>query len=92
MAFAHAKEELRHAATRARPDAEATSIPSWQPREIITDGSQRSFWADISHRCMSVSWPAFIAGAAFVFVTFNAAFAVLYWIGDDPISNVPHRV
>src|SRR6185437_4984612 len=34
-------------------------------REIITEGLQLSFWADISHRCMTASWPAFIAGAAF---------------------------
>jgi inward rectifier potassium channel len=60
-------------------------------REIVAEGQQLSFWADISHRCMTASWPSFIAGAAFVFVTFNAIFAVLYWIGDDPISNVPHR-
>jgi inward rectifier potassium channel len=60
-------------------------------REIVAEGLQLSFWADISHRCMTASWPAFIGGAALVFVVFNAAFAVLYWIGDDPISNVPHR-
>jgi inward rectifier potassium channel len=60
-------------------------------REIITEGLQLSFWADISHRCMTASWPAFIAGAALVFVLFNAVFAAFYWIGDDPISNVPHR-
>src|SRR5262249_6834378 len=60
-------------------------------REIVAEGLQLSFWADISHRCMTASWPSFIAGAAFVFVAFNAVFAVLYWIGDDPISNVPHR-
>src|ERR1700753_2304990 len=60
-------------------------------REIVAEGQQLSFWADISHRCITASWPSFIAGAAFVFVTFNAIFAVLYWIGDDPISNVPHR-
>src|ERR1700751_1607468 len=60
-------------------------------REIVAEGQQLSFWADISHRCMTASWPAFIAGAALVFVTFNAAFAVLYWIRDDPISNVPHK-
>jgi inward rectifier potassium channel len=60
-------------------------------REIVAEGLQLSFWADISHRCMTASWPSFIGGAALVFVTFNAAFAVLYWIGDDPISNVPHR-
>jgi inward rectifier potassium channel len=60
-------------------------------REVITEGLQLSFWGDISHRCMTASWPSFIAGAVLVFITFNAAFAVLYWIGDDPISNVPHK-
>jgi inward rectifier potassium channel len=60
-------------------------------REIVAEGLQLSFWADISHRCMTASWPAFIAGAAFVFIAFNGAFALLYWIGNDPISNVPHK-
>jgi inward rectifier potassium channel len=59
-------------------------------REVITEGLQLSFWTDVSHRCMTASWPAFIAGAALVFVLFNAIFAAFYWIGDDPISNVPH--
>jgi inward rectifier potassium channel len=57
-------------------------------REVITEGLSLSFWADISHRCMTASWPAFVGGAALVFVTFNAVFAVFYWIGDLPISNV----
>jgi inward rectifier potassium channel len=60
-------------------------------REVITEGLQLSFWADISHRCMTASWPSFIAGAATVFLVFNAVFASLYWIGDDPIANVPHH-
>src|SRR5712675_1594436 len=60
-------------------------------REVIAEGLRLNFWADISHRCMTASWPAFIAGAAFVFISFNAFFAVLYWLGDDPIANVPHR-
>ena len=58
-------------------------------REIITEGLALNFWADISHRCLTASWPAFIAGAALVFLGFNAVFAVFYWIGDQPISNVP---
>jgi inward rectifier potassium channel len=58
-------------------------------REIITEGLHLRFWADISHRCMTASWPAFIAGAALVFVVFNALFASLYWIGNQPVSNVP---
>ena len=38
---------------------------------------------------MTASWPSFIAGAAVVFVVFNAVFACFYWLGDQPISNVP---
>ena len=58
-------------------------------REIIAEGLRLNFWADISHRCMTASWPAFIGGAALVFVAFNAVFALLYWLGDQPVSNVP---
>jgi len=58
-------------------------------REVITEGLHLSFWADISHRCMTASWPAFIGGAVLVFIAFNAVFAVFYWIGDLPISSVP---
>jgi inward rectifier potassium channel len=57
-------------------------------REVIAEGLRLTFWADISHRCMTASWPAFIAGAALVFVAFNAVFATFYWIGDQPVSNV----
>lgn len=56
---------------------------------IVAEGLHLSFWADISHRCMTASWPVFIAGAALVFVAFNAVFALIYWIGNQPIANVP---
>jgi inward rectifier potassium channel len=55
----------------------------------IVEGVNLSFWADISHRCMTAPWPAFIGGAALVFIAFNAFFASFYWIGNQPISNVP---
>jgi inward rectifier potassium channel len=58
-------------------------------REIIAEGLHLSFWADLSHRCLTASWPAFIAGAAAVFLAFNAIFACFYWIGDQPVSSVP---
>src|SRR5476649_2118488 len=57
-------------------------------REIVTEGLHLNFWADISHRGMTASWPTFIGGAALVFVAFNAVFASFYWIGDQPISSV----
>jgi inward rectifier potassium channel len=56
---------------------------------VVTEGAQLSFWADISHRCMTASWPSFIIGAAVVFIVFNAVFALFYMIGYQPISNVP---
>ena len=57
-------------------------------REVIAEGLHLNFWADISHRCMTASWPAFIGGVALVFIAFNAIFAFFYWIGDQPIANV----
>ena len=57
-------------------------------REIIAEGLELNFWADISHRCMTASWPAFILGAALVFLVFNAVFGLLYLVGDQPIANV----
>src|SRR6202040_803378 len=58
-------------------------------REVIAEGIRLNFWADISHRCMTASWPAFIGGAVLVFIAFNTVFAAFYWIGNQPISNVP---
>jgi inward rectifier potassium channel len=58
-------------------------------REVVAEGLNLNFWADISHRCMTASWPAFIGAAVLVFVVFNAFFAIFYWIGNQPVSNVP---
>jgi inward rectifier potassium channel len=74
-------EKLKERLSRSR-------VIRFGDHEIITEGLHLSFWADISHRSMTASWPAFIAGAVLVFVVFNAAFAVLYWLGDQPVSNV----
>jgi inward rectifier potassium channel len=56
--------------------------------EVVAEGVRLNFWADISHRCMTASWPGFIGGAALVFLAFNAVFALFYAIGDQPIANV----
>jgi inward rectifier potassium channel len=75
---------------RLRERAPSEQVIRFGDREIIvSEGLQLSFWADISHRCMTATWPAFIGGAVLVFIAFNAVFASFYWIGDQPISNVP---
>jgi inward rectifier potassium channel len=57
-------------------------------REIVTEGLHLNFWADISHRSMTAPWPSFIASVVLVFIVLNAAFGLLYWLGDEPVSNV----
>ena len=57
-------------------------------REVVTEGLAVGFWADLSHRCMTASWPTFISGAAIVFILFNAVFATIYALGTNPIANV----
>src|SRR3981081_2056380 len=70
--------------------AAKTRVVRFGDREVITEGLHLRFWADISHRCMTASWPAFIGGAVLVFMAFNAVFATFYWIGDQPISSIPN--
>ena len=73
------------------PTSNRTLRVRFDDREIIAEGVRQHFFADISHRCLSASWPAFIAGAAAVFLAVNAIFAVFYWLGDRPVPNVPGR-
>jgi inward rectifier potassium channel len=61
-------------------------------REIEARGLTSGFWSDLYYRCMTVSWPAFFAGAASIFIVLNGAFAFIYFLGDRPIANaVPGR-
>src|SRR6202158_5087057 len=76
---------------KSRSERANTRIVLLGGREVIAEGLNLNFWADIRHRSMTASWPAFIAGAALVFIGFNAVFALFYWFGDQPISNVPDR-
>jgi inward rectifier potassium channel len=59
-------------------------------RHVITRGLYNNFWEDLYHRFMSLSWPAFFASAALVFITINTLFAGLYALGTDPIANLTH--
>ena len=57
-------------------------------REIETRGLVDGFWTDLYHRAMIVYWPVFFGSAAAIFIVLNAMFALLYWLGPDPIANV----
>jgi inward rectifier potassium channel len=56
-------------------------------REIETLGLSQGFWTDLYHRAMTVYWPVFFGSAAVLFVTLNAVFGFLYWLGHEPIAN-----
>ncbi len=58
-------------------------------REIITRGLNSGFWTDLYHRSMTVSWPVFFASAAVVFLALNGTFALVFFLGHEPIANVP---
>jgi inward rectifier potassium channel len=61
-------------------------------REIEARGLAGGFWSDLYYRSMTVSWPAFFAGAATIFLILNGGFALVYFLGDRPIANaVPGR-
>ena len=88
-AFNEICERLESMANNPNERMSKARVVRFGTREVVTEGLHLNFWADISHRCITASWPAFIGGAALVFIVFNAFFAVFYWIGDQPISNVP---
>lgn len=58
-------------------------------RDAVTQGLEKRLFEDFSHRSMTTSWPRFVLGAAVVFMLLNAVFAFAYWLGDDPVANVP---
>jgi inward rectifier potassium channel len=60
-------------------------------REIETLGLDQGFWTDLYHRAMSIYWPVFFGSAAAIFVTLNAIFAGLYYLGEDPIANAGRK-
>jgi inward rectifier potassium channel len=53
-----------------------------------TRGLADGFWTDLYHRSMTVYWPVFFGTAAAIFVALNAVFALLFYLGDQPIANV----
>ncbi len=57
-------------------------------REVITRGLKSNVWADAYYNAMTIGWVSFVAASAVFFCITNAIFAVLYMLGDQPISNV----
>ncbi len=68
-----------------------SQVIKFGPREIETLGLEQGFWTDLYHRSMSIYWPVFFGSAAAIFVTLNAIFAGLYYLGDDPIANAGRK-
>jgi inward rectifier potassium channel len=57
-------------------------------REMESRGAPGGFWTDLYHRSMTVYWPVFFGSAALIFITLNAVFGFLYWLGNQPIANM----
>lgn len=68
-----------------RPGSQIVRIAN---REVETRGLSTGFWRDLYHHAMTVSWPAFFAWAALVFMVLNGVFATLYGFGNKPVANV----
>jgi inward rectifier potassium channel len=56
-------------------------------REIVSRGLVGGFWTDLYYRAMTLSWPGFFAGAALIFLSLNGVFALVFFLGNDPIAN-----
>ncbi len=56
-------------------------------RQVIAKGLSNSFWSDLYHHALTVSWPVFIAITAFIFMLLNAFFALAYAVRPDSIAN-----
>jgi inward rectifier potassium channel len=74
--------------TRRKRSEGRSQVIKFGPREIETLGLRQGFWTDLYHRSMTVQWYVFFAFAATIFVTLNAIFASLYFLGHEPIANV----
>src|SRR5258708_29821726 len=77
---------------RRKPGQPKPQFIKFGGREIEARGLAGGFWSDLYYRSMTVSSPCFFASAAAIFLVLNAGFAVVYFLGDQPIANaVPGR-
>jgi inward rectifier potassium channel len=82
------KKRIANPAGRHRETRRRTTVLVGD-RLAISKGLEKRFFDDFSHRSMTTTWPRFVLGAAIVFLLLNALFALAYWLGDDPVANVP---
>jgi inward rectifier potassium channel len=75
-------------AKAAKAPKERTHIIRIGTREMEARGLAGGFWTDLYHRSMTVYWPVFFGSAALIFITLNAVFGFLFWLGDQPVANV----
>ena len=64
-----------------------TRLRRFGERQIIAEGLEAPGWTDFYYGAMVVSWPAFIATLAVIFLLLNAFFACIYLLGGAPIAN-----
>ena len=57
-------------------------------RDVVTFGLEQKFLQDIYYYAMTSSWPMFFTAVAGVFLLFNALFACMYMLGQNPIANM----
>lgn len=57
-------------------------------RDVVTHGLRTQFFQDIYFYTMTLSWPAFFAAFALLFIALNMLFASLYMLGDQAIGNL----
>jgi inward rectifier potassium channel len=58
-------------------------------RVVLARGLTPGFWHDLYHTSLTISWTRFFAFAAVAFLILNTAFALLYFVGTDPVANAP---
>ena len=74
---------------RKRERHQARPRARWMgDRLVVNYGLRKSIWGDVYHYSLILSWPAFFATAASLFVLINLLFAGAYDLGHEPIANL----
>jgi inward rectifier potassium channel len=70
------------------PQARSSRRLNVSGRQIITHGLPRRIWQDLYHFCMTVSGKKLAAAVVSLFLLFNLAYAALYALQPDDVTNV----